>query len=108
MMVKNIMTLKEFKKLGLRDFENGAVRDGISNALKELEELKTKNDGQNNSCVICTVGQATNKIQRIKNYINLENPGVNIIDNPDLLRAAKIWTEENFSDNGRGKPLCVH
>ena len=35
-----VMTTKDFRKLSLRDFENGAVRDAIYTALKELEALK--------------------------------------------------------------------
>ena len=38
-MVKKIMTRKEFRSLGKRDFDNGAITDEIANALKLLEDV---------------------------------------------------------------------
>jgi len=35
----NPITLKDFDSLSMRDFENGAVRDAIREALKERERL---------------------------------------------------------------------
>ena len=37
------MTSKEFHRVSKRDFENGAVRNEISNALKDRERLLAQN-----------------------------------------------------------------
>ena len=43
-MKAEIMTLKEFRSLGKRDFENGAVKNEIAAALKVIPKLKQKAD----------------------------------------------------------------